>query len=65
MSMNGPPNNAENPCASCPDKEKRIAELWDALAVVLQEVSQRRCGVEIMVGSETLRDFVKRILKAT
>jgi hypothetical protein len=22
-----PPNNAENPCASCPDKDKRIAEL--------------------------------------
>ena len=23
----GPPNNAENPCASCPDKDRHIKEL--------------------------------------
>jgi len=26
-----PPNNAENPCASCPDKDKRIAFLEEQL----------------------------------
>jgi hypothetical protein len=30
--MTGPPNNAENPCASCPDKDKRIQKLEVELA---------------------------------
>jgi hypothetical protein len=37
----GPPNNAENPCASCPDKDKRIAELESMLRLHDGDVFRR------------------------